>query len=163
MARASTLRSDYSSGEVERLLGLTQRQLGYWASTHVVDPQETRGSGTGRRLRFSYGDLVRLSVIKRLLDAGMSLQAIRRSISFLRTLPDVEEPLSDLYLTSDGHTIYARRGADEVLDALRGGQMVLALGLDGVMRTLDSQIVELRQRRGRSGTAAEGERDVHSA
>lgn len=144
MTSRSNVRADFASGEVERLLGLTQRQLGYWAATEVVVPQETRGSGTGRRLRYSYADLVRLSVIKRLLDAGMSLQAIRRSIDFLRTLPEVTEPLTDVYLTSDGTTIYAQQGADRVLDALRGGQMVLALGLDGVVRQLDAQIVELR-------------------
>jgi DNA-binding transcriptional MerR regulator len=141
---SANVRTDYSSGEVEQLLGLTQRQLGYWASTHVVEPSESRGSGNGRRLRFSFEDLVRLSVIKRLLNAGMSLQAVRRSIDFLRTLPDIDEPLSDVYLTSDGTTIYADKGADQVLDALRDGQMVLALGLDGVMRNLESQIIELR-------------------
>lgn len=150
MMTAARVRADFGSGEVERLLGLTQRQLGYWAATHVVEPRETRGSGTGRRLRYSYEDLVRLSVIKRLLDAGMSLQAIRRSIDFLRTLPDITEPLTDVYLTSDGTTIYAQRGEDQVLDALRGGQMVLALGLDGVVRQLDAQIVELHARRDRS-------------
>src|ERR1035437_8437707 len=65
---SANVRTDYSSGEVEQLLGLTQRQLGYWASTHVVEPSESRGSGNGRRLRFSFEDLVRLSVIKRLLN-----------------------------------------------------------------------------------------------
>jgi DNA-binding transcriptional MerR regulator len=147
--RNKTIRTDYSSGEVERLLGLTQRQLGYWAATNVVEPLESRGSGNGRRLRFSFDDLVRLSVIKRLLDAGMSLQAVRQSIEFLRTLPDVKEPLSDVYLTSDGRTIYAHQGADQVLDALRGGQMVLALGLEGVMKGLETQIVELQAHRER--------------
>ncbi|MGH2346623.1 MAG: MerR family transcriptional regulator [Chloroflexota bacterium] len=149
MAKDKAVRADYSSGEVERLLGLTQRQLGYWAATHVVEPMESRGTGTGRRLRFSFDDLVRLSVIKRLLDAGMSLQAVRRSIEFLRTLPDVTEPLRDIYLTSDGRTIYAHQGADQVLDALRGGQMVLALGLEGVMKDLRTQIVELQALRQR--------------
>ncbi len=141
----TNMRTSYTSGEVERLLGLTQRQLGYWASTQLVEPKETHGSGNGRRLLYSYEDLVRLSVIKRLLDAGMSLQAIRRSIDFLRTLPEVTEPLTDVYLASDGKTIYARRGDDEVLDALHGGQMVLALGLNDVMRRLDAQIVGLRE------------------
>jgi DNA-binding transcriptional MerR regulator len=156
MSGTATVRADYSSGEVERLLGLTQRQLGYWIATDVVVPMQSRGSGTGRRLRFSFGDLVRLSVIKRLLDVGMSLQAVRQSIEFLRTLPDVQEPLSDVYLTSDGRTIYAHQGADQVLDALRGGQMVLALGLEGVMRDLETQVVELQARRRRKPAARPG-------
>jgi len=147
------VRADYSSGEVERVLGLTQRQLGYWVATNVVEPMQSRGSGTGRRLRFGFADLVRLSVIKRLLDAGMSLQAVRQSIEFLRTLPDIKEPLSDVYLTSDGRTIYAHHGADQVLDALRGGRMVLALGLEGVMRDLETQVVELQAHRGRKPAA----------
>jgi hypothetical protein len=52
--------------------------------------------------------------------------------------------LSDVYLTSDGSTIFAHQSADRVLDALRGGQMVLALGLEGVVRNLETTIVELR-------------------
>ena len=159
MADRTAPRADYASGEVERLLGLTGRQLGYWAATGVVTPTETRGTGTGRRLRFSYEDLVRLSVIKRLLDAGMSLQAIRRSIAFLRTLPGVDEPLTDVYLTSDGRTVYAHHSSEQVLDALRGGQLVLALGLEGVVRRLDARIVELRDGR-RPEPAARDERSA---
>lgn len=150
MAARTKVKTGYASGDVGRLIGLTQRQLSYWAKTRLVVPQDVRGSGRGRRLRYSYENLVRLSVIKRLLDAGMSLQAIRQSVAFLRTLPDVTEPLTDIYLTSDGSTIYAQRSADEVLDALRGGQMVLALGLDGVVRQLDAQIIELQQRPSRA-------------
>lgn len=147
MTARTKVKADYAPGDVERLIGLTQRQLSYWATTDLIRPQDIRGSGHGRRLRYSYEDLVRLSVIKRLLDAGMSLQAIRRSVAFLRTLPDVAEPLTDVYLTSDGSTIYAQRSTDEVLDALRDGQMVLALGLEGVVRQLDAKIIELLRQR----------------
>ena len=154
MSSEQPVRRDYASGDVERLLGLTQRQLSYWAATKVVEPTQTRGAGTGKRMRYSYEDLVRLSVIKRLLDAGMSLQAIRRGIDFLRTLPTIQEPLRDVYLSSDGVTIYAHQSADQVIDALRSGQLVFALGLEGVMRTLDAQIVALQQRQAPDARAA---------
>lgn len=147
MVTRAKVKADYASGDVERLTGLTQRQLSYWTTTGLIQPQDIRGSGRGRRLRYSYEDLVRLSVIKRLLDSGMSLQAIRRGVAFLRTLPGIAEPLTDVYLASDGSTIYAQRNTDEVLDALRDGQMVLALGLEGVVRQLDTNIIELLRQR----------------
>ena len=67
-----------------------------------------------------------------------------------------------MYLTSDGHSIYAHQGDDQVLDALRNGQMILALGLEGVVRNLDSQIVELRGRP-RSGGEAHAPQSVEQA
>jgi len=153
MADQPGLRPDYASGEVERLVGLTGRQLGYWAATGVVSPAETRGSGNGRRLRFSYEDLVRLSVIKRLLDIGMSLPALRRGIEFLRTLPCTDGPPGGVYLTSDGETLRAHHGSEQVLDALRRGQLVVAPGLEGIVRGLEARIVELQAARPASALA----------
>src|SRR5579885_2302680 len=70
--------------QVCTLVGITYRQLDYWARTDLLRPSisEARGSGTQRR--YSYRDLVELKVIKRLLDAGVSLQSARRAIECLR-------------------------------------------------------------------------------
>jgi len=71
------LRADdgYSGPEVCRVVGITYRQLDYWARTDLVRPSlaDARGSGTQRR--YSYQDLVRLKVVKSLLDAGVKLKA----------------------------------------------------------------------------------------
>src|SRR5437773_8829303 len=74
----------YRGPQVCKIVGITYRQLDYWARTDLLRPSisEARGSGTQRR--YSYRDLLELKVIKRLLDAGVSLQSARRAIECLR-------------------------------------------------------------------------------
>src|SRR5687767_15243107 len=66
------------------IVGITYRQLDYWARTNLLRPSisEARGSGTQRL--YSYRDLLELKVIKRLLDAGISLQSARKALDVLR-------------------------------------------------------------------------------
>src|SRR5688572_33425471 len=74
----------YRGPQVCKIVGITYRQLDYWARTDLLRPSisEARGSGTQRR--YSYTDLLELKVIKQLLDAGVSLQSARRAIECLR-------------------------------------------------------------------------------
>ena len=70
--------------QVCALVGITYRQLDYWARTGLLRPSiaDARGSGTQRR--YAYTDVVELKVIKQLLDAGISLQRARRAVECLR-------------------------------------------------------------------------------
>src|SRR5580704_3069003 len=70
--------------QVCAVVGITYRQLDYWARTGLLRPSiaDARGSGTQRR--YSYTDLLELKVIKQLLDAGISLQRARRAVECLR-------------------------------------------------------------------------------
>src|SRR6478672_260851 len=74
----------YRGPAVCKIVGITYRQLDYWARTDLIRPSiaDARGSGTQRR--YSYRDLVDLKVIKSLLDAGVSLQQARRAVKYLR-------------------------------------------------------------------------------
>ena len=56
--------------QVCALVGITYRQLDYWARTGLLRPSlaEARGSGTKRV--YAYSDVLELKVIKQLLDAG---------------------------------------------------------------------------------------------
>src|SRR6516162_11121302 len=74
----------YRGPQVCSVVGISYRQLDYWARTDLLRPSisEARGSGTQRR--YSYRDLLELKVIKRLLDAGISLQSARRALEVLR-------------------------------------------------------------------------------
>src|SRR5438094_7836732 len=75
----------YRGPQVCSIVGITYRQLDYWARTYLLRPsiREARGSGTQRR--YAYQDLLKLKVIKRLLDAGVSLQSARRALDCLRS------------------------------------------------------------------------------
>ena len=64
-----------------KIVGITYRQLDYWARTDLIRPS---AAGPADQRAYSYRDLVELKVIKGLLDAGVSLQSARRAIEYLR-------------------------------------------------------------------------------
>ena len=120
------------------IVGITYRQLDYWARTDLLRPSisEARGSGTQRI--YSYRDLLELKVIKRLLDAGLSLQSARRAIQVLRSSGG--ELASANLVLSGSESVLARTG-EEIVDLLKGGQGVLNIvALGGVFEELDAAI-----------------------
>ena len=64
--------------------GITYRQLDYWARTGLVEPTVRGATGSGSQRLYSFRDILILKVIKRLLDAGISLQQIRTAVQHLR-------------------------------------------------------------------------------
>jgi DNA-binding transcriptional MerR regulator len=125
--------------QVCSIVGITYRQLDYWARTNLLRPSisEARGSGTQRR--YSYRDLLELKVIKQLLDAGVSLQSARRAIECLRD--NVGGDVASANLVLNGSSSVLARTDGEVVDLLRGGQGVLnILPLAGVKKELDAAI-----------------------
>lgn len=140
--------------QVCKIVGITYRQLDYWARTDLLRPSisEARGSGTQRI--YSYRDLLELKVIKRLLDAGVSLQSARRAIQVLRGSGDVAS--ANLVL-SGSQSVLARSG-EEIVDLLKGGQGVLNIvPLSGVVQEIDAAILELAPARETAVASGEGE------
>lgn len=121
------------------IVGITYRQLDYWARTDLLRPSITEAKGSGTQRRYSYRDLLELKVIKRLLDAGISLQSARRAIGYLRENLGEDVAAANLVLTGS-ESILATSG-EEIVDLLRGGQGVLnILPLAGVKEELDAAI-----------------------
>ena len=135
-------------------MGITYRQLDYWARTDLLRPSITEARGSGTQRRYSYSDLVELKVIKRLLDAGISLQSARRAIECLRQSGD-DVATANLVL-GEGSSVLARTG-EEIIDLVKGGQGVLNIvPLAGVVQELDAAITALGDRPARrAGTAAD--------
>ena len=133
----------YRAPQVCTVVGITYRQLDYWARTGLLQPSlaEARGSGTQRL--YSFGDIVQLRVVKRLLDAGMSLKKIRSAMDILRNRLNSDQPLADVTLLSDGITIYAAHSADEVVDVFRRGQGVFGIAVGPVQAQLEGEIHDL--------------------
>jgi DNA-binding transcriptional MerR regulator len=129
--------------QVCKIVGITYRQLDYWARTDLIRPSiaDARGSGTQRR--YSYRDLVELKVIKNLLDAGVSLQLARKAIEYIRQ--NLGEDIASANLVMDGaHPVLAQSDG-EVIDLMRKGQGVLSIvALGPVVDDLDIAIHELR-------------------
>ena len=131
----------YSGPQVCTIVGISYRQLDYWARTDLVRPSlaDARGSGTQRR--YSYRDLVRLKVIKSLLDSGVKLQTARRAIEYLREDTVRWETASLVLHGTD--SVLARDG-DDLVDLVRRGQGVLNIvPLGHVVDELDTRIHEL--------------------
>src|ERR1700761_4146786 len=74
----------YRGSQVCSIVGITYRQLDYWARTGLLRPSIADATGSGSQRRYSYGDVVELKVIKRLLDAGLKLQQARQAVDCLR-------------------------------------------------------------------------------
>jgi DNA-binding transcriptional MerR regulator len=129
--------------QVCKLVGITYRQLDYWARTDLIRPSlaDARGSGTQRR--YAYKDLVELKVIKSLLDAGVSLRSARTAIEYLRT--NLGEDIGSASLVLNGSGSVLARTDGEIVDLVRKGQGVLNIvPLGGVVNELDAAILELR-------------------
>lgn len=124
-----------------QIAGITYRQLDYWARTKLVVPEIQQASGTGSQRLYSFRDLLILKVIKRLLDAGISLQQIRVAIDHLRERGI--EDLSQVTLMSDGASVYECVDANEVVDLLAGGQGMFAIALGGVWKDVEGTIAML--------------------
>ena len=111
----------FKTGEVVEILGISRRQLQYWAQTGLVAPSQQTPGGHGR---YSFEDLVALKAAKRLIDAGVSVQRIRSSILALqKLLPTVKRPLAEIVLVATGDVVLAfRDGA--AFDAISGQEWV---------------------------------------
>lgn len=119
---ASPARRSFRTGQVVRILGVTHRQLQYWAETGLVAPSACTGGG---HHRYTFEDLVALRAAKQLIDAGVSVQRIRRSLGSLRRLlPTVRRPLSELVLVATGDLVLVLRDGT-AFEALSGQEWIV--------------------------------------
>ena len=121
--------------------GITYRQLDYWARTGLVEPTVRGASGSGTQRLYSFRDILILKVIKRLLDAGISLQQIRTAVQHLRERGT--DDLTRVTLMSDGISVYECTSNDEVIDLLQGGQGVFGIAIGGVWREIEGSLSDL--------------------
>lgn len=132
----------YSGAKAAEIVGITYRQLDYWARTDLVRPSLVDASGSGSRRRYSYRDLLELRVIKSLLDAGIKLESVREVFSYLRE--NLGEDVATANLVIQGNQAVLVRDGGELIDLVKKGQGVLnVLALSHVVTDLDARIVEL--------------------
>ncbi len=125
--------------------GITYRQLDYWARTGLVDPSVRGASGSGTQRLYSFRAILLLKVIKRLLDAGVSLQQIRTAVQHLRQRGT--DDLTRVTLMSDGASVYECTSSDEIIDLLQGGQGVFGIAIGGVWREIEGSLAQLPSER----------------
>ena len=138
-----TVEQSFSGKRTAEIVGITYRQLDYWARTDLVRPSLIDANGSGSRRAYSYNDLLELKVIKTLLDAGLRLDSVREVFHFLQER--LGEDVASANLVINGSRSVLVRSGPELIDLLQNGQGVLnVLPLAGVKQEVDAAIVELR-------------------
>ena len=132
------LDTGYSGTHTAKIVGITYRQLDYWARTDLIKPSLVEAAGSGTRRRYSYRDLLELRVIKTLLDSGIRLESVRDVFDYLRE--HVTTDISSANIVIQGTSVVLCEN-DELIDILRSGQGVLnVLPLAGVKDDIDAQL-----------------------
>mgnify|MGYP005820591607 CR=1 FL=1 len=140
--RDRAMTEGFSGRRAAEIVGITYRQLDYWARTDLVRPSLADANGSGSRRSYSYRDLLELKVIKSLLDAGIRLESVREAFSYLRD--HLGEDVTTANLVIRGSSVLVSTD-EELVDVVRRGQGVLnILPLGGVKDEVDAAIVELR-------------------
>jgi predicted RNase H-like HicB family nuclease len=88
-----------------------------------------------------------MKVAKTLLDKGISLQQIRKAITYLKkNMPDVERPLAELRFLTDGESIFVlTRDKKVIIDTLKSRQLVFSIALGEIVDDLRGEIVSMQQ------------------
>jgi DNA-binding transcriptional MerR regulator len=132
----------FSGTKTASVVGISYRQLDYWARTDLVRPSLVDAQGSGSRRLYSYRDLLELRVIKSLLDAGIKLESVRKAFTYLR-----ENHVADIAsatLVISGNDVLLCDGETLIDIVRRGGQGVLnVLAIGSVKTDLDASLLPL--------------------
>jgi DNA-binding transcriptional MerR regulator len=156
----------FSGRRTAEIVGISYRQLDYWARTDLIRPSLHDAAGSGSRRTYTYRDLLELKVVKSLLDSGIKLEQVRQVFRYLRD--QLGEDVTTANLVINGTKSVLVRTGEELIDALGSGQGVLnVLALGGVKNELDARILEFRPKLGENFGSetvsnADGRPDAHA-
>lgn len=95
----------FSPEDVQRILGLTPKQLDQWDRLRLVSPQKEQGSHF-----YDFRDLIGLRTVKQLVEQGVPANRLQRALEALRQkLSKVQAPLAELRVLSDGKDVIVER------------------------------------------------------
>lgn len=120
--------------------GITYRQLDYWARTGLLQPSIRAARGSGSQRLYSFKDILVLKIVKRLLDAGVSLQQVRVAVGTLQNRG--VDDFASITLMSDGASVYECTSTDEVIDLLQGGQGVFGIAVGRVWHEVEGTLAQ---------------------
>lgn len=116
--------TDYSLADVAKIFDLSRARLRYWQRTQLIPASP----GDERQPTFGFRDLVCIRTVMALLDRGVPVRRIRRSVARIRErLPEIERPLDSLRVWVDGSDRVVVRHEGSLFEP--DGQLVLDLEL----------------------------------
>jgi len=146
MKFSSVIQDAFSTAEAARLSSLTPRQLDHWARQGFLVPSIQEAAGYGSRRRYSFSDVVKLRVAARLRASGVGLAKIRRCVEALKRLDSTgASDLDQARLIVMGNRVLWARSDREVVDLLRGGQLVLVFPVAGAVQETLGAVARLHK------------------
>ena len=95
----------YSPEDVQRIVGLSGKQLDYWDRLRLVSPRKELGNRF-----YDFRDLIGLRTVKQLIEKGVPANRLRRALAALREkLVQAHAPLAELRVLSDGKDVIVER------------------------------------------------------
>jgi tetratricopeptide (TPR) repeat protein len=96
----------FSPEDVQRIVGLTGKQLDYWDRLRLVSPRKEDGSRY-----YDFRDLIGLRTVKQLVEEGVPASRLRHALVALREkLSHADTSLAELRVLSDGKDILVEHG-----------------------------------------------------
>lgn len=97
--------SRFSPDDVQRILGLSAKQLEHWDRLELVSPKEEQGV-----CFYDFRDLIGLRTVKQLVEQGVRANRLQRALAALREkLDQAQAPLAELRVISDGKDVIVER------------------------------------------------------
>ena len=96
----------FSPEDVQRIVGLTGKQLDYWDRLRLISPHKEKANRY-----YDFRDLIGLRTVKQLVEDGVPAGRLRHALAALREkLSQVQAPLAELRVLSDGKDILVEHG-----------------------------------------------------
>jgi DNA-binding transcriptional MerR regulator len=91
---------------------------------------------------------VELRTIRKMLDQGISLQKVRKTVRYMSEMTVLARPLACCKLVTDGATIFqVCEDEGELIDTLQQGQIAFCIGIDSITSEMQAKITELESDR----------------
>jgi DNA-binding transcriptional MerR regulator len=132
---------EFSGKRAAEIVGISYRQLDYWARTDLIRPAVADAKGSGSRRKYSYRNLVELKLVKTLLDNGIKLEQVRKAFGYVREQLGEDPTAARLMITGDS-VVLVRDDNDlvDVVNRYQGQGVLNLLALDGVKEQVDNAI-----------------------
>jgi len=130
---AESIVDGFPIARAAKLSGLKPAMVDYLCRQEILVPAIRGQRGRGSPRKYSFGDVVMLRVLARLLASGVSVRRIRAALKSIRKFHKMisETALPAQYLVTDGRNVYLR-DRDTLRDLDGSGQtsflFILELG-----------------------------------
>lgn len=123
----STVAQHFSAKEAAEFAGLSLAMVDYLCRYKLVIPANERKRGRGVQRWYSFGDIVVLRSVAKLLEAGVSVLRLKKALANLRAQHSeiTFDGMPATYLVTDGKDVFFRHKTG-VLELLTNGQLSFA-------------------------------------